>query len=70
MTCTCTICRSRYAPASQRNPDGGCKQAFDNPQMDYMDKTVFFRNRVIGINTSGAAKGKQVGFSLLFCDFQ
>ena len=54
----------QHAPASQRLPGKQqCKQAFDNPQMNYMDKTVFFRNRVIG-NLSGAGT---TGFVLEPC---
>lgn len=45
----CSKAFYQLAPASQRVPGSQqCKQAFDNPQMDYMDKTVFYRNRIIG----------------------
>ena len=36
------------APDINRNSKGQCLQAFDTPSMGYMDKTVFWRNRVMG----------------------
>jgi hypothetical protein len=49
------------APSSQREPASRvCKAPFDNPAMNYMDKTVFYRNRVLG-------QEGQVGFVLDPC---
>ena len=48
----CTIGFLQYAPQSQRVPGSTqCKQAWDNKNLDYMDKTVFYRNRYIGSGT-------------------
>ena len=45
----CKVAFYQYAPASQREPGKEqCKQAFDNPNLDYMDKTVFYRTHIVG----------------------
>eukprot|EP01051_Picozoa_sp_SAG22_P003922 SAG22_NODE_200_length_15420_cov_4.424581_10_plen_109_part_00 len=44
----CALAYHQRAPDSNRNAKGQCLQAFDSPSMGYMDKTVFWRNRVIG----------------------
>jgi hypothetical protein len=55
-----------------------CKQAFDNKNMGYMDKTVFYRIRVVGgpgvagttvrtDDAAGAGAGGQQGFLLEPC---
>ena len=38
----------QLAPDINRNSKGQCLPAFDTPSMGYMDKTVFWRNRVVG----------------------
>jgi hypothetical protein len=45
----CDIGFWQRAPENNRDPKTGrCLQAFDNPSLNYMDKTVFARVRVIG----------------------
>jgi hypothetical protein len=54
----------QHAPASQREPGSSqCKQPWDNKNLDYMDKTVFYRNRVVG----GDDGQQQAGFILEPC---
>jgi hypothetical protein len=48
----CAVAFHQRAPAFNRDPKtGNCLQAFDNPFLNYMDKTVFYRNRVVGGGT-------------------
>jgi hypothetical protein len=44
----CAIAWHQRAPQQNRGPDGACLQAFDNKNMNYMDKTVWYHTRVIG----------------------
>ena len=44
----CALAYHQLAPDINRNSKGQCLQAFDTPSMGYMDKTVFWRNRVVG----------------------
>jgi hypothetical protein len=54
----CSVGFWQHAPASQREPGSDtCKQAFDNKNMNYMDKVVFYRNRYIGSGGSGGGGG-------------
>jgi hypothetical protein len=55
----CAVAWHQRAPNQNRGPDGACLQAFNNPNMNYMDKTVWYHTRVIGATT---ASNQQQGF--------
>ena len=44
----CALAYHQRAPDINRNSKGQCLPAFDTPSMGYMDKTIFWRNRVMG----------------------
>ena len=73
----CSIAWHQRAPKQNRGPDGACLQAFDNKNMNYMDKTVWYQTRVIGATSNSDQQGfwfdpcRGNGLNMFFeCEFE